>query len=321
MKTILLKSTMVIIVWTFWLAFQGYESAISNLLNHLEVAITMLFGSFVAGSTSVGGGAVAFPVFTKILNVPSQVTLVFSLAIQSIGMTAAGLIIFITRMPVDIRVLLWSIVSGGVGIAVGLFFLGEYVVGAQSKIAFSLFSFIVAIALIIARSREANTHTTRDEKPCRNLYFYLSVASFFGGVLSGLIGTGIDFVIFALMIFLLKSDLKQAVATSVCVMAINAVIGFALLYLFTDRFSGEVVNYWLAAVPVVVVGAPLGALACRYFHKDVILCFLLLLIAIDVVSTVIILGNKFSSFFIAAAITIAVSCCCLYWLKLREKSK
>jgi len=286
MKTILFQAAIAGAVWCVWFIALGFETALLNVRDHLDIALTMLFGSFVAGSTSLGGGAVAFPVFTKVLAIPSDVTLVFSLAIQSVGMTAAAVLIFLNRMPVCIKVLLWSILPGAIGIFTGLFLLGDYIVGAQAKILFSVFSVFVAVALIVERkvsSLEFKNHT--DSAVEGLTYSRIVIAGFVGGVLSGLIGTGIDFVMFALMIFFSRLGLKQAIVTSVCVMAVNAIIGFAFIYFLTDRFNGEAVNYWLAAVPIVVIGAPLGALACRYFHRDIIFYFLLLLIVVDVVST------------------------------------
>ena len=48
-------------------------------------SITMVFGSMIAGATSVGGGAVAFPVFTLALGVTPLVARDFSLMIQTVG--------------------------------------------------------------------------------------------------------------------------------------------------------------------------------------------------------------------------------------------
>ncbi len=50
----------------------------------------MVFGSFVAGSTAAGGGAVSFPVFTKLLHIPADEARTFGLLIQSVGMTMAS---------------------------------------------------------------------------------------------------------------------------------------------------------------------------------------------------------------------------------------
>jgi len=49
------------------------------------MSFTMIFGSMVAGATSEGGGAVAFPVMTLALKVPPSVARDFSLMCQSFG--------------------------------------------------------------------------------------------------------------------------------------------------------------------------------------------------------------------------------------------
>ncbi len=72
-----------LIVWSIWLNTLGIQEAIAYCYNHWEIALTMMFGSIIAGGTSMGGGAVAFPVFTKLLNVSPHDAKVFSLAIQS----------------------------------------------------------------------------------------------------------------------------------------------------------------------------------------------------------------------------------------------
>ena len=59
-----------VFVWSVWLILLGPISAINVLQAYWPVTLTMLFGSVVAGGTSMGGGAVAFPVLTKLLDVP-----------------------------------------------------------------------------------------------------------------------------------------------------------------------------------------------------------------------------------------------------------
>ena len=57
-----------ILVWAMWLTFGG-RYAIHHLFADWQVAITMVFGSLVGGGTSEGGGAIAFPIFTKLLHI------------------------------------------------------------------------------------------------------------------------------------------------------------------------------------------------------------------------------------------------------------
>ena len=52
---------------------------------HYIMSITMIFGSMVAGATSEGGGAVAFPVMTLALKIKPAIARDFSLMTQSCG--------------------------------------------------------------------------------------------------------------------------------------------------------------------------------------------------------------------------------------------
>src|ERR1700739_93853 len=64
--------------WIAWAAAGG-QAAFHALLANWHVALTMVFGSLVGGGTSEGGGAVAFPVFTKLLHIAAPIARSFSL--------------------------------------------------------------------------------------------------------------------------------------------------------------------------------------------------------------------------------------------------
>jgi hypothetical protein len=81
-----------LLVWIAW-AVVGGNAAFHALFANWRVAVTMVFGSLVGGGTSEGGGAIAFPVFTKLLHIAAPIARNFSLAIQTVGMGAASLAI------------------------------------------------------------------------------------------------------------------------------------------------------------------------------------------------------------------------------------
>ncbi len=100
------------IVWFVWLAVLGPAGAYGYVADNWPVALTMVFGSLVAGATSEGGGAIAFPIFTKLLQVAPADAKLFSLAIQSIGMTAASLVIVLMRLKVEWCAIRWASLGG-----------------------------------------------------------------------------------------------------------------------------------------------------------------------------------------------------------------
>jgi len=69
---------------------------------------------------------------------------------------------------------------------------------------------------------------------------------------------GIDMLLYTLLVLLYRMDLKVAVPTSVVIMAAASIMGSGL-QLARGGFEPEILYYWLAASPVVILGAPLGA--------------------------------------------------------------
>ena len=86
------------------------------------LSITMAFGSFIAGSTSEGGGSVAFPVMTFLFGIPALIARDFSLMIQSFGMTAASITIFLLGIKVVWRAILYISLGGFLGVFLGVFY-------------------------------------------------------------------------------------------------------------------------------------------------------------------------------------------------------
>jgi uncharacterized membrane protein YfcA len=73
-------------------------------------------------------------------------------------------------------------------------------------------------------------------------------------------------LIYAALVLLYRADLRIAIPTSVVVMAFTSLVGIAsnvfLSRVFPAHYSidPQVFQNWLAAAPVVALGAPLGAL-------------------------------------------------------------
>ena len=84
------------------------------------MSVTMIFGSMLAGATSEGGAAVAFPVMTLAFGIAPPVARDFSYMIQSVGMTAAAATILWMKVLVEWKVLVYTTVGGVAGIIFGL---------------------------------------------------------------------------------------------------------------------------------------------------------------------------------------------------------
>jgi uncharacterized membrane protein YfcA len=273
-------------IWIVWLFFGG-GNALHHLLIDWKVALTMVFGSIVGGGTSEGGGAIAFPIFTKLLHIAPYDARNFSLAIQSVGMGAASLSILYQRIPIERRALLYAGVPGIAGVIFGAKWIAPLIPPVIVRTSFTVLVTSLGIALLLV-NREGGT--SRNSKlpwfggPERII---LIAAGFLGGIVSALVGTGENSVAFMVMVLLFRINEKIVTPTTVILMTMATIPGFLVHVFWLKDFSPVVMGYWLAAVPIVAVGAPLGALLCSYMTRRAIVNVLLALIALEFLSTLV----------------------------------
>lgn len=242
------------VVW-ITLAFGfGYWPRIKS---HWPISIVMIFGSIVAGSTPMGGGTVAFPFLVLVFGQPPNLGRNFGLAIQALGMTSAMIFILCRRTPIQARMLVWASVGAAFGLGIGTFWVAPLLASTTVKLLFSCLWMSFAI-LTLAKNREIcslNTIPRIEQASAIKLGLIVGVA---GGITTALIGVGIEMLLYTTLVLLYRCDLKAAVPTAVSAMAIASVMGIALHAAIGD-IEREVFYNWLAAAPIVVFGAPLGA--------------------------------------------------------------
>ena len=90
---------------------------------------------------------------------------------------------------------------------------------------------------------------------------------------------------FMVMVVLFRVNEKVVTPTTVLLMWMVTAAAFLLHLLVVRDFPPRVIHYWLAAVPIVVVGAPLGALLCSRIKRHTIVYILVGLIAVELIST------------------------------------
>ena len=275
-------------VWITWLVLVGPIAAFSNMIANWEIAVTMIFGSMVAGGTSMGGGAVAFPVLTKVLQVPPYDAKVFSLAIQTVGMGAASLTIVAMGIKLDWRFIRWVSLGGIPGIIISSLFLAPIVPPSAIRISFTMMiSSFVVILLTLNSSRNSPNLVIQSWGEWQQKFSLL--VGFIGGIISGLVGSGMDIFSFSVMVLFFDICETISTPTSVILMAINTVVGFLIHKYILADFVEPVSNYWLAAVPVVVVGAPLGAILCSLLNRKTVILLLVSLIFVDLISSLLLI--------------------------------
>jgi uncharacterized membrane protein YfcA len=296
-----------------WLVFVVAGGLTERVLHHWEVALTMLFGSFLAGSSPEGGGAVAFPVLTKALDVPGPVARTFGLSIQAVGMTMASIAILANRRPIHVRAAIIGSLAGVVGFAVSvaMFSQPDVVFWPSTagvgwiKATFSIVLATTALLMWRRLRRGDATHETLAWTPRMDVA--IVAVGLAGGLLSSLAGTGANILVFLVLVVLIDVSPKMAVPTVVIVMATVSIVGFVLYGLVDGQLWVEVsgdrvvsvggtatdlpaaqtdlLGMWLAAIPVVVWGAPLGSWCAAVVRERYLVRFIALLAAVEVATT------------------------------------
>ena len=296
-----------------WLVAVVATGTVGRVVDHWESAVTMLFGSFLAGSSPEGGGAVAFPVFTKALHVPSAVARTFGLCIQAVGMTVAAIAIIVNRRPIHRRATVLASGFAVLGFLVSAVAFGNHGMAfwptsfgpGWTKATFSIVLATTSVMMILHLRHRTGDHVAREWTARHDVG--LAVAALAGGVLSSLAGTGANILVFLFLVVLVDVSAKVALPSALIVMAAVSVAGFALFGLLdgqlfveldADRVTSvggvaadlpakhnDLLGLWLAAVPVVVWGAPLGSWAAARVKEATLVVFVACLAAAEVLTT------------------------------------
>jgi uncharacterized protein len=251
----------------FWYAYIGTFLAVwvvlafgfglfPEIVRQWPMAMVMILGSLVAGSTPMGGGAVSFPFLVLWLGIPPDVARNFGLVIQALGMTSAMIFILCRRVRIQGRVLLWTVGTAGVGMFVGTAFIAPHMGPNYVKLTFACMWMSFAL-LTIAKNREFCAITGSlpiDNRTAMRTGLLVGIT---GGVIASVIGLGVEMALYTVLVLLFRCDLKIAVPTAVSAMAVTSIFGLAT-HLWLGDIPRDVAMKFLAAGPLVIFGAPIG---------------------------------------------------------------
>jgi uncharacterized membrane protein YfcA len=94
------------------------------------------------------------------------------------------------------------------------------------------------------------------------------LTGFIGGLVASLIGGGADMIAFSYLVLRRGQDPRIAIPTAMMLMAATSIIALGIT-LLSGPLSPGVWENWLAAAPIVVLGAPLGAFAVVFIPRTV----------------------------------------------------
>jgi uncharacterized membrane protein YfcA len=260
-------------VWAWLVIGQGRWTVVTA---HWPMAVAMALGSYVAGSTPMGGGTVGFPILVLLFGMPATLGRDFSFCVQSIGMTSASIFILARRQPLAWSMLQGSLVGSLIGTPLGIFFLAPLIPELWIKVVFAVVwcSFGVLHLYRIGEIASHEGMTEFDEKWDFRVGLVIGLIS--GVTVAAVTGVGIDMVLYAALVLLCRADLKIAIPTSVVIMAFTSLVGVVAKNLTTGLQPGAFDN-WLAAAPIVALGAPLGAYVVNLLGRKPTLLFVAVL--------------------------------------------
>ncbi|MDW6001885.1 sulfite exporter TauE/SafE family protein [Vibrio mangrovi] len=268
-------------VWSIQFSY-GYTW--QDLWDHWMTSATMVVGSLVAGSTPLGGGAVAFPVLTKVLHYSSQDARDFSILIQSVGMTFATLFFIARNVSIDWKVIIFLLPFTVIGQ-----FLGYFISVDESSVKVIFSIFLILFSLIFLSHKKFIIQNA--------LYFHIGLmpVGIICGALCAFIGCGSDTLLFFYLILFSKRQTLETIPTSVCFMAINSLLSICVQSMLSGGSSVHINVYdaWFFAAPIVAVGAPLGGRILTQINPYFLYLLIYVLIAVEVISTIILVDFEF----------------------------
>lgn len=249
--------------WSWLVSAQGHWAAARE---HWPMAAAMAVGSYAAGSTPMGGGTVGFPILVLLFDQPAELGRDFSFAVQSIGMTSAAIFILSRRQPLAWAMLKGAVLGATIGTPLGIFLVAPWIPALWIKIVFAVVWGSFGI-LHLWRIREIAGHegmTDFDERWDHRAGFAVGLLSC--ASLVSVSGVGVDMVLYTVLVLLCRADLKIAIPTSVIIMAYSSTVGLFTKMAFTGVQPGVFEN-WLAAAPIVALGAPLGVFVVEFIGR------------------------------------------------------
>lgn len=279
----------VVIVMGVWFFYMSHNQTWGLFSNYWFMSLTMVFGSIIAGASAEGGGAVAFPVMTLIFEIKPEVARNFSLAIQSIGMTMASLLIFIRGIKVEHKYLWLASIGGAIGMLLGTRYLVPLIPAPFAKMLFV--TFWLSFGLVLYYVNEIYKRETKTSLPHFSKFEKITIVfvGLIGGGLSSLLGSGLDIFSFSYVTMRYHLSEKVATPTSVVIMAMNSLVGFFVHYFLIKDFGQEEFNYWMVCIPVVIFGAPFGAYFINNKTRGFISKFLYVIILVQFIGAIFII--------------------------------
>jgi uncharacterized membrane protein YfcA len=220
----------------------------------LDVFLGLLTGALL-GLLGGGGSIIAVPILVYVLGLQAKTAIGTSLVI-------VGLASFFAVLPhwrrncVSLRIALLFGASGAIGSYLG----GVLAGGIPDQVQLIMFALIMALVGILMLTAGKNNEASRQQNS-HQLSIVLA-AGLGAGLLTGLLGVGGGFIIVPALMLVLGLPMKQAVGTSLLVIAMNSLVG-ATAYASHVSFVGSVLPFAIGTI----LSAPVAGHFAHYIEQ------------------------------------------------------
>ncbi|MCA9305431.1 MAG: sulfite exporter TauE/SafE family protein [Phycisphaerales bacterium] len=289
-----------VIFYIAWAVIVLAGDHLTDVRDNWGIAVAMAAGSYFAGSTPMGGGTVGFPVLVLLFHQSADIGRHFSFAVQSIGMVSASIFILCFRQPVEWRMLRWAMLGSLIGTPFGAALIAPAVPQLFVKLLFAIIWCSFGIMHFIKGDEICRAQGIHEVQRKYERRIGLGLGLLAGATIASITGVGIDMVIYAVLVLLFRADLKIAVPTSVILMAFTSLVGIGANLALnaydpaTYVVQRKVLYAWLAAAPIVALGAPIGAFVVRRMKRKPTLMIVSALCVIQFIWTIVQEGRNMS---------------------------
>lgn len=242
----------------------------------LTAIIIGLITGFVSAFFGIGGSSIDTPILRTFLHLPPYIALGSPLPTALITVFIA-LATYWKKHLVDYRVFVWSVVGGMPGIIFGSF-ISQKFSGKSLMLITSLVLFFVGLNFILKKfKKQEKSNGFKKKKMVSALH--IGGIALFVSILAGMLAIGGGLLFIPIYVLLFRMDIKEAIATSLLVIAVLILPACAIHYSLGHIDLGISLALAIGVAPAAYVGAKTDL---RTDSKTVQLLFGLMLIVFSI---------------------------------------
>eukprot|EP01083_Nonionella_stella_P261068 889393_1 len=277
----LIKFSPIFVVWPIWLFIVISQNLWQDIFSrYWPLTIGMIGGSFLGGSTPLGGGVIVFPIAVLILNFTATESRDASILVQAVGMSAASFLLITSKSHLLHPTIIYiNIIFGCVGmlIASGIHQSAD-IINLIYTVTLLCFGMIYFYTNFFVKHNLTDTVPPTHRETLNDMFnarytprdyvalFLMAVFAIVGGIMTFYIGTGSDIMTFVFGVYVWNTmypdrryDDNIFTASTVVVMSVMCTLTVITRAFAPDGFNRDVLLCFGADSFVAVLGAPIGS--------------------------------------------------------------